>query len=80
MGVDGKKQMWATLRDLAGLNVRLTDIDFDRLVTRATEQRDELEPTARRRAPTPSAQPRATGDRRTASPRRPAAVVPCTSG
>ena len=44
MGIDGKKQMWATLRDLAGLGVRIQDIDFDRLVARAQEQRDELEP------------------------------------
>ncbi|MBB4908600.1 hypothetical protein [Actinophytocola algeriensis] len=44
MGINGKKQMWATLRDLADLGARLTDIDFDRLVARAEEQRNELEP------------------------------------
>ncbi len=44
MGIDGKKQMWTTLRDLAGLRARITDIDFDHLVARAEEQRAELEP------------------------------------
>jgi hypothetical protein len=44
MGIDGKKQMWTTLRDLAGLRARITDIDFDHLVVRAEEQRAELEP------------------------------------
>jgi hypothetical protein len=36
--------MWATLRDLAGLAARIPDIDFDALVARAEEQREELEP------------------------------------
>lgn len=44
MGIDGKKQLWTTLRDLAGLATRLPDIDFDALVRRAEEQRAELEP------------------------------------
>jgi hypothetical protein len=44
MGIDGKKQLWSTLRDLAGLATRLPDVDFDRLIVRAEEQRAELEP------------------------------------
>jgi hypothetical protein len=44
MGIDGKKQLWVTLRDLAGLAERLPDVDFDELITRAQAQRDELEP------------------------------------
>ncbi|MFE9750217.1 hypothetical protein ACFYOT_35365 [Saccharothrix saharensis] len=44
MGIDGKKQLWTTLRDLAGLRERLPDIDFDRLIERAARQRADLEP------------------------------------
>ncbi|TDP96690.1 hypothetical protein [Labedaea rhizosphaerae] len=44
MGIDGKKQLWGTLRDLAGLAERLPDVDFDHLIARAQQQRDELEP------------------------------------
>jgi hypothetical protein len=44
MGIDGKKQMWTTLRDLASLGSRLPDVDFDDLIRRAEEQRAELEP------------------------------------
>ena len=44
MGIDGKKQLWTTLRDLAGLRERLPDIDFDHLVDRAARQRADLEP------------------------------------
>ncbi|OLF15472.1 hypothetical protein [Actinophytocola xanthii] len=44
MGIDGKKQLWTTLRDLAGLAERLPDTDFDALVRRAEEQRALLEP------------------------------------
>jgi hypothetical protein len=44
MGIDGKKQLWATLRDLAGLGERLPDVDFDGLVARAEQQRATLEP------------------------------------
>jgi hypothetical protein len=44
MGIDGKKLLWANLRDLAGLSSRLPDVDFDRLVERAQWQRDEIEP------------------------------------
>jgi hypothetical protein len=44
MGIDGKKQLWQTLRDLAALSSRLPDIDFDNLIHRAEQQRAELEP------------------------------------
>ncbi|MFE9749021.1 hypothetical protein ACFYOT_29285 [Saccharothrix saharensis] len=44
MGIDGKKQLWTTLRDLAGLGARLPDIDFDHLIDRAARQRADLEP------------------------------------
>jgi hypothetical protein len=36
--------LWVTLRDLAGLASRLPDIDFDRLIERAEQQRADLEP------------------------------------
>ena len=44
MGIEGKKLLWATLRDLAGLSARLPHVDFDGLIERAQGQRDELEP------------------------------------
>ena len=44
MGIEGKKQMWATLRDLARLGTRMPDVDFDELIDRAERQRAELEP------------------------------------
>jgi hypothetical protein len=44
MGIEGKKQLWSTLRDLAGLGARLPDVDFDELVERAAAQRAQLEP------------------------------------
>jgi hypothetical protein len=44
MGIEGKKLLWATLRDLAGLASRLPDIDFDGLIERAERQRADLEP------------------------------------
>ncbi len=44
MGIEGKKILWATLRDVAGLAERLPDVDFDALIARAEAQRAELEP------------------------------------
>ena len=44
MGIQGKKQLWATLRDLAGLGTSLPDIDFDALIERAEQQLQTLEP------------------------------------
>lgn len=43
-GIEGKKILWADLRDLAGLPARLPDVDFDALVERAAGQRAALEP------------------------------------
>ena len=44
MGIEGKKLLWATLRDLADLASRLPDVDFDNLIDRAERQRADLEP------------------------------------
>ena len=44
MGIEGKKLLWTTLRDLAGLASRLPDVDFDHLIERAERQRADLEP------------------------------------
>ena len=44
MGIDGKKILWTTLRDLAGVGHRLPDVDFDHLLARAEAQRADLEP------------------------------------
>lgn len=44
MGIQGKKQLWATLRDLAGLGRRLPGVDFDQLIKRAEHQRAALDP------------------------------------
>jgi hypothetical protein len=44
MGIEGKKVLWETLGDLAGLQARAPDVDFDRLIERADAQRATLEP------------------------------------
>lgn len=44
MGIEGKKQLWTTLDDLAGLRTRLSGVDFDGLIQRAEHQRATLEP------------------------------------
>jgi hypothetical protein len=44
IGLEGKVQLWTTLRDLAGLGERLPDVDFDELIERARAQRDALQP------------------------------------
>ena len=44
MGIEGKKLLWTTLRDLADLASRLPDVDFDNLIERAERQRADLEP------------------------------------
>ncbi|WP_336873934.1 hypothetical protein [Rhodococcus qingshengii] len=44
MGIEGKKQLWTTLRDIAELETRLPNIDFEELIARAERQREELEP------------------------------------
>ncbi|MEV8615736.1 hypothetical protein AB0383_48940 [Amycolatopsis sp. NPDC051373] len=47
MGIEGKKILWTTLGDLAGLRARVPSIDFDDLMARADHQRDKLEPFRR---------------------------------
>jgi hypothetical protein len=47
MGIEGKKILWQNLADLAALRSRLVDVDFDHLIERAQQQRDELEPFRR---------------------------------
>jgi hypothetical protein len=44
MGIEGKKVLWANLRDYADLAARLPSVDFDGLIERARRQRAELEP------------------------------------
>ncbi|KAA1428656.1 hypothetical protein [Nocardioides antri] len=44
MGIDAKKQLWTTLRDLGSLGSRLPGVDFDDLIDRAEGQRAVLEP------------------------------------
>jgi hypothetical protein len=44
MGLDGKRVLWTNLRDLAGLPLRLPDVDLDALIERAERQRAELTP------------------------------------
>lgn len=44
MGIEGKKILWANLRDFGELSGRLPDVDFTELIRRAQAQRDELEP------------------------------------
>jgi hypothetical protein len=48
IGIEGKKQLWSTLGDLAGLSERLPDVDFSALADRAEEQREALEPHRQR--------------------------------
>jgi hypothetical protein len=47
MGIEGKKILWHTLGELAGLRERLPDTDFDELLARAARQRQTLEPFRR---------------------------------
>ncbi|TXG92134.1 hypothetical protein DW322_20615 [Rhodococcus rhodnii] len=44
MGLETKKQLWTTMRDLAGLGERLSTADFDELIERAERQRERIEP------------------------------------
>jgi hypothetical protein len=47
MGIEGKKILWHTLGELAGLRARLPGTDFDELLVRAARQRQTLEPFRR---------------------------------
>jgi len=50
IGIDGKKLLWATLRDHAELARGLPDVDFDHLIERAEWQRERIEPFRARAA------------------------------
>lgn len=43
LGVNGKLALWRSLRATLGDDARLRDVDFDRLVERATAQRRRVE-------------------------------------
>lgn len=42
-GVDLKRRLWRSLRHVAATDARLTDLDFDRLIERASSQCERLE-------------------------------------
>jgi hypothetical protein len=44
MGIEGKKILWANLRDLTDVGARVPGLDFDQLIERAAWQSAELEP------------------------------------
>lgn len=44
MAIEAKKHVWETLADLAALDERLPDIEFDRLIHRAESQRKAIQP------------------------------------
>jgi hypothetical protein len=44
LGIEGKAAMWLALKDVDGLDAELGRADFDRLVFRARQQREALEP------------------------------------
>jgi hypothetical protein len=44
LGIEGKAAMWLALKDVGGLDAELGRADFDRLVFRARQQREALEP------------------------------------
>jgi hypothetical protein len=44
LGIEGKLLMWQALREAAEADARLAATDFDRLIDRARQQRETLEP------------------------------------
>jgi hypothetical protein len=44
LGIEGKLAMWQALKELDGLDAELGRADFDRLIFRARQQREALEP------------------------------------
>jgi hypothetical protein len=44
LGVEGKLVLWRALREATGLDAELGAADFDRLIGRARQQRETLEP------------------------------------
>ena len=49
LGIDGKRALWTALRAVSGELPRLNELDYDRLIQRAEQQRGEVE-SARLRA------------------------------
>ncbi len=43
LGVEGKLAMWRSLREVKARDDRFKDLDLERLIERATRQRDQLE-------------------------------------
>ena len=43
-GIDGKRALWLSLREVADRDARLEGPELDRLIERARDQRDRLEP------------------------------------
>lgn len=44
LGIEGKAAMWQALKDIGGVDAELGRADFDRLIFRARQQREALEP------------------------------------
>jgi len=44
LGIEGKAGLWRALREVAAIDPRLGDVDFDELIKRAQLQREQLEP------------------------------------
>jgi hypothetical protein len=44
LGIEGKLVLWRALQGSAGLGAELGGVDFDRLIARARQQREALEP------------------------------------
>jgi hypothetical protein len=44
LGIEGKLALWRGLREATGLDAELGAADFDRLIVRARQQRETLEP------------------------------------
>jgi hypothetical protein len=44
LGIEGKAALWQALKDIDGLDAELGRADFDRLIFRARQQREALEP------------------------------------
>jgi predicted DNA-binding ribbon-helix-helix protein len=43
-GIEGKRSLWLALQQIRESDARLRDVDLERLVARAAEQRERLEP------------------------------------
>jgi hypothetical protein len=52
LGIEGKLALWQALKGIDGLDTELGRADFDRLIFRARQQREALEPHGWRPLPT----------------------------